>query len=287
MNNCFDCGSEVSEKARFCSACATQIKCKNCDEELRKGALVCEMCGEEPMRRQTQGQAINHIRYKDGRKLIDLDASFTNEFGGSAATVFAMIRGTQLPPAPSIRQQKGIANENDETNTKAEEIGEEEGAGLVIQLPPIKSSNISSNALLGSLFEQQADDSWVLINPVLKAKSKADFVKRATCLFLQYQHDAGNKPVPREDILGLLKNCGVYDSNVRAWFSSEKSLVRATAKDLTLILPGNQLVAEILQEMADDDMPNTWKVGTVQKGGRKSSPKKIREKQDVESEENS
>lgn len=287
MNNCFDCGAEVSEKARFCSACATQIRCKNCGEELRKDAIVCEMCGEEPMRRQAQGQAINHIRYKDGRKLIDLDASFTNEFGGSAATVFAMIRGTQLPAAPSIRQQKGIANKNDETNTKAEEIGEEENEGVVIQLPLVKSSNLGSSELLGSLFEQQADDSWILVNPVLKAKNKADFVKRATCLFLQYQHDFGNKPVPREDILGLLKNCGVYDSNVRAWFSSEKSLVRATAKDLTLILPGTQLVTEILQEMTNDEIPNTWKVGTVQKGGRKHSSKKSREKQDVESEENS
>lgn len=286
MNNCFDCGSEVSEKARFCSACATQIRCKNCDEELRKDAAVCEMCGEEPIRRQTQGQALNHIRFKDGRKLIDLDASFTNEFGGSAATVFAMIRGTQLPTAPSTRRQKGLANNNDETNTKAEELGEEEGEGVVIQLPPAKNSDFSSNELLGSLFEQQADDSWILVNPVLKARNKADFVKRATCLFLQYQHDAGNKPVPREDILGLLKNCGVYDSNVRAWFSSEKSLVRATAKDLTLILPGNQLVIEILQEMTNDDIPNTWKVGTVQKGGRKSSPKRGRGNQDIESKEN-
>ena len=279
LTNCFKCSQTLSEKARFCSNCATQVRCKYCSEDLVNGATFCEMCGEDVVKRQTQ--AMNNFKYTDGKKEIAIEASFTNEVGESAATIFAMIRGGQAPMRisnpmkGSVRLPKGILGQ-EELFTKAEVVDDDKETN-----PPAPAGKADATTFLRSLFEQN-EEGWMLVNPILKSKNKADFVKRLTCLFLQFNQDRGTKPVPRADVIKLLQDCSAYDANARTWFREEKTLIRTTAKDFTLILPGTQYVTEVLQEIQDDDVPNLWKVGTVSKTGRKSSTKKDRKKTEVE-----
>ncbi|RZK45013.1 MAG: zinc ribbon domain-containing protein [Hymenobacter sp.] len=282
LANCFSCDKPISEKARFCGKCGTNVRCKNCNEDLQKGDMMCEACGQEVVVRQDQNIAVvlNHIKYEDAKKGISLDARITDNFGANAAAVVGMLRGGQMP-APirlSNRSPKAIPGQeelfdpaevvNDEPNKTPATLGP-----LAPSNPPEETANTGKP--LHSLFEQR-DEEWVLVNPFLKAKSKADFVKRATCLFLQFQHDNGIKAVPRAEVIKLLQNCSAYDTNARDWFAKEKALLRATPNDLSLLLPGNQYVNKVMQEVLDDAIVNSWEVGTVRKTGRKPSAKKDR-----------
>lgn len=267
---CYACDNPVSEKARFCGKCATQVRCKSCGEDLVEGAIVCEICGEDVVVRQTQSTPMNRVKFRDGRKDIEIEALFTNEVGESAATMFAMMRGVPAPPRLPSRPNKATSGQGEifEPATVVNELPEFAAGPTAITSP------LRGNSLLQSLFELR-DEQWVLVNPNLKAKSKADYVKRATCLFLQFQFDNGVKLVPRGDVVKVLQNCSVYDTNARDWFAKEKSLLRATATDLSLLLPGHQYISEhLLPEIADDAVANAWKVGTVRKSPRKASSKK-------------
>lgn len=271
LTNCFNCDQPISEKARFCAKCTTQVRCKNCGEDLVSGGIACEMCGVEVTQREATATAstvpMNSFKYRDGKKDIDIDANFTNEVGAGAAQIFAMLRGGQaIPPMRMpIKASKAIGGQTEDLFSSAEVVNED-----VPEAAPLAVLNTS---LLSSLFERR-DEQWVLINPELKAKSKADFVRRATCFFLQFQFEKGITQVPRTEVVNLLKNCSVYDPNARDWFTKEKSLFRATLNDFSLLLPGHKYVKEVSPEVADDSIENTWEVGTKRKTSKKTSSKK-------------
>ena len=279
LTNCFTCDQPISEKARFCSKCGTNVRCKNCSEDLAKGDVVCEVCGQDVVTRQVQSTTVplNHIKYNDIKKGISLDALVTDTFGANAAAVVGVLRGNQMLPNPPVRASKSLLNDDsqEELGTSAQEVTEA-GSTTIVALPP-KSSGLEvedAEQLLSSLFELR-DEKWFLINPELKASSKSDFVKRAICLFLQFQNIQNIRQVPRADVITLLRNCSAWDANARDIISKTKSYIQASSSHLTLTLPGVRYANDVLAEAYNDEVPNVWIIGTTRKSPRKAG-KKIR-----------
>jgi hypothetical protein len=283
LENCFNCDQAISEKARFCGKCVTNVRCCNCGADLHADDRACEMCATEVVIKQTQqssnsaSSAPNHIIYSDAKKGINLEARVTDTFGTSAAALVGMIRGNQslinqaheMPIKMPARVQKGHEEENqEELGTSVEEISDK--ALIPAQLAPVSSS--SSEALISDLFEER-DDKWYLVNPEIKATSKSDFVKRAICLFLQFQHNRNIRQVPRTDVIELLRNCSAWDSNARDIISKTKSYIQTSASHLTLTLPGTRYANDVLAEVYNDEVSNAWKVGTTRRSPRKGAKK--------------
>ena len=60
---CFNCGKLLPERAKFCGACRTQIKCKECDATLEKGDEFCLECGAEVV--ALNNSALYHLNQCD------------------------------------------------------------------------------------------------------------------------------------------------------------------------------------------------------------------------------
>lgn len=287
--DCYNCGHSLSEKARFCSACKAQVRCKSCGEDLEANALACQICGEDVLPRDIGAPTLNRIKFTEDKKGRTFEAEFTDRVGESIGGTFAALLSKNSMSLP-IRQVKPVVPSNQgkfnyAEDVEAENSSENEEPSLQLPAPveihPETTSKSSTSEALKSLFEH-TDDGWILEEPELKALNKGDFMKRVTCLFLYFQHEQGLTPVPRQDVLAMLHHCGVYDGTVRRWFREEKSLIHATAKDLKLKLPGTQRAKEILSEMINAEIPSGWKIGTKGKGGRKAGSKKEKLTQPLE-----
>jgi len=64
FKKCRNCGCELADDARFCSACGTasgRTECRNCGCELANDARFCSTCGTAPGRTDSQPVMGTHV----------------------------------------------------------------------------------------------------------------------------------------------------------------------------------------------------------------------------------
>jgi len=274
MCPCPLCEKSTPSDMNFCIECDGQIKCLECESRLFRGKSYCLKCGKALVSRQ-ESVAQNHfVRTVEGEGATYKEHTELHVTNDAVGIFVPMVLspttpGYKLPSVPATTSTKTVDASFEELSGKIPESNRIQNSQQNIDKEQIESNKSSSNSTLASIF-QETENGWILYRPEIKALNKADFVRRLTCLFLQFNYERGNSSVPRTEIMNLLTYYGVNDGNTRIWIANEKILMQVTPKDLKLIGPGVQFVQQILGEISDNEKPSGWKIGTkVKRGTRK------------------
>lgn len=274
--NCPHCAQPLSERGSFCKACGAQARCMKCREVLEPGAVACVECGTrlgQPVTDPPNGVVPtiavpppnrNTLTYHEDRNSRRFEASLTDSAMEGLGDVFGelfaqrgvgriithpqlrtMVReevipngAKQLPPAPPA--------END--------LGTTAGAPTSDQPPSDKQRMLTVFSVSGNTLE--------LIDNRLKATSAADYYRRLTYLFLYAQELNGRTTTPKDQLLTLLKDAKVLDSNCRAWLKQKKGFTVDAEDRLKLNAAAREQAVKTLNETLDPNVTDGWNPDT-------------------------
>jgi hypothetical protein len=273
--NCPTCAEPLAERGVFCKACAAQARCMKCRELLEPGAIACVECGTrigppvEAANGTGQGSAPsasalpanrNTLTYNEDRNSRCFEASLTDSAMHGLGDVFGELfaqRGVgrtithatgktllrndvtlddlkQLPPAAPAPADHGAAN----PGTKAAPA--ETNKERILQI-------FSFN---GEVLE--------LTDNRLKGTTAADYYRRLTYLFLYANELHGRPTTPKDDLVAVLKEAKVYDTNCRTWLKLKKGFTVDTEDRLKLIAGAREQAVKSLNEALDSNVPDVW-----------------------------
>jgi hypothetical protein len=286
---CFNCQQPVTETAKFCGPCGTNIRCtdKECGQELYAEEAYCRECGKEVIVRRpsastttaTSGVPINTIRFRQDKSSTDLEINVTDVVGSSGVEILAaVLNGTAnrflpgnrrkpldiTPPIP-LNQTNLFNGEESEAEPDQKELPPASTAPPIVSTTPAPTDAITIN----DVFEA-SETGWFLQYTQLKGGDKQkDYIGRVVVLFLYYRHELGTSAVLKSDVNALVKDCSLNASNYSKWLLSDgKAFIASTGKTLTLNRAGIEKAKEILAEMADDNVPPGFKIGKRRKSPR-------------------
>src|SRR5262245_3199315 len=102
---CPSCKSILPERAVFCPACATQVRCKACHDLLEPKAHACVSCGSlvgelAPAslgnRAGVASRAVNTLQFEETDRRRSLRAEFTDEAVGSLSGTIGLLMAGRL-----------------------------------------------------------------------------------------------------------------------------------------------------------------------------------------------
>lgn len=105
MQTCPSCKSNISERAIYCSACGSPVRCKECSDILEPNARFCSTCrtrvgeagiGSETSNGKVSNHAANTIEFEETTKGRSLRASLTDTSVDSLSNAFGMFIGNRL-----------------------------------------------------------------------------------------------------------------------------------------------------------------------------------------------
>jgi len=281
--NCPSCGEQLSERGYFCKACATQARCMNCRELLETSAVACVECGTRigqrngasPIDHQpTDGSVTsmppnrNTLTYREDRNSRTFDASLTDSAMENLGDVFGELfaRAGGRPPQTHHRSQGEHEVElRRQLPPAPEQLGEQPPPA-----PTIESPGTDKYRLL-RLFNP-AGETFELIDNRLKAKNGSDYLRRLTYLFLYVQEVHGRAATPRADLLKLLKDAKMYDSNALTWLKKKVKFSVDGDDRLRLSAPGREEAVTALNQALDPNIPDDW--NPDKKTPQKRAPRK-------------
>jgi len=247
--SCFSCDQPIPAKANyyFCSKCFTQLKCKSCGESLGQGDLGCSNCGTPIVQKDIDSKAVNSIEFEQKGTNKSFKARFTDSVGenlvaslgglflGNGAykavqNPFSQTKGNQLPPSSTTARMKNDTGVED-----------------AIIVDP---NNDDLKGLLIKIFEAQ-DDKISLVNSRLKQSGKRDHAIRITILLLYAYTLTGKKQVKRTEVVDMLQDAAVYDTNFVGWLTKCDEIKKLDGDLLELNLPGKDAAVEILKEFGN------------------------------------
>lgn len=280
---CQFCNEQTPSDYSFCVHCEKQIKCRECGSKTYPGKGRCMECAKPLIdlakQEQSEQKPTNHFSRSISRQGDNYSETTEFDFTNDAAKIMAPYllpvssnKPNWFPPASDKTEEVdfkmiGSNQESNPEKTQEPKENKDSPAQDVLKFP-----EKSNSKFLMALF-QKSGESWVLDNSELKAINKGDFIKRLTCLFLQFRHNNGMVMVPRTEIIALLSYYSAYDGNVRKWFKKERTLMQVTEKELKLIGPGIQWVKQVIEELQDTKVAPGWKIGTVRKRSAKLTNK--------------
>lgn len=81
--SCYNCNNQLSERAKFCGSCRTQVRCKECSAELEQDNDFCIECATEVIKlaNTSDTQNLNTISIRETSSERHIEAKFSNEVG--------------------------------------------------------------------------------------------------------------------------------------------------------------------------------------------------------------
>ncbi len=262
--NCPNCSEPLSERGCFCRSCGSQARCRQCREVLESGAVACVECGTRlvegssgPIPQSVDGLSAqrNTISYQEDRNSKTFSASLTDNaiqhLGNALTELSDFLRGNSKPA-----QVRHIPQRDREVIEHPKELslpaaGEE-------SVPP---SPQSDGARVLNIF--RANGSMLdLIDNRLKAKNGSDYLRRLTYLFL-YAHELhGRSSTPKTELIAVLKEGKIWDSNASTWLKKKKGFKVDGDDRVELIGAGRDEAKKALNDALDSNVADEWNPDT-------------------------
>lgn len=275
MVNCPKCNASLVERGSFCKSCGAQARCLNCKDLLEPDAVACVECGTlvsqgkngaaPILRAEPVAAKRNTISFHEDRNSRTFSASLTDEAIGSMSdplAEFFVHRGAQRITTPRVPGPQDIVIEH----------GKALPPGAPSPPPPAPPAAETDDKLRAAKLFRENGQTLNLIDRRLKAKSGQDFVKRLTCLFL-YAHELhGRFQVPRADVIAVLKEGKIWDSNASTWLNKKIGFKADTEDRFELLGEGRDDAKKYLIEALDPNVQDEWspdKKGTAKRAPRK------------------
>ena len=278
--NCPFCGTSLPLRAIFCKSCTKQVRCKTCKDLLEPDSLVCISCGtrvgegenlsvvKEPTKPALVSN-MNTLEFDETRSSRSLRATLTDEAVRHLSDPFGMFmagrvadgaRKNRQPLSPVFRE---VTTEHDQlpsfTASKSDNWQADREAVIS------NREQRTDKDKLQKVFRYEGEQ-LRLYDSRLKATSKLDAARRLTYLLLYAYELEGRKSIPRDDLNEALKKVVLYDGNTSSWIGSSPDL-SIEAGEVSLRLPGQEQAREVLEEVLNPEIPNTWVLGTSKASG--------------------
>jgi len=250
-STCFNCDQPIPARTNyfFCSKCFTQLKCKNCNEPLEEGDLGCGNCGTPVVQKEADSKAINSIEFEQKGINKSFKARFTDTVGENlVASLGGLFLGNSNYKAVQNPFTQGQAKGNQlPVSSSTAKIKNDASVEDAIIIEP---NSDDLNGLLVKIFEAQ-DDKISLVNSRLKQSGKRDHAIRITILLLYAYNLTGKKQVKRTELVDMLQDAAVYDTNFVGWLTKCDEIKKLDGDLLELNLPGKDAAVEILKEFGN------------------------------------
>ncbi|MBL8240142.1 MAG: zinc ribbon domain-containing protein [Bryobacterales bacterium] len=277
---CPSCSQALGERGAFCKWCGAQARCTSCKEVLEPQAKACVECGTlvgAPLPAGDGGGAKasantpptelpakrNTITWREDRNSRDFQASLTDEsmqtVGGFFGELFANRVGRPMQPGMNrLFNRDGATIEINQPQLAAPEPAEQAGTAPAQppQAPPTPSET-DDKIRIGKLFRVNGE-ALNLIDRRLKAKNGQDYTRRLTYLFL-YAHELHRRyMIPRADVVAVLKEGKIWDSNASTWLKKNNGFKADGEDRLELLGEGRDDAKKFLIEAIDPNVQDEW-----------------------------
>jgi hypothetical protein len=284
--NCPRCSAALAERGSFCKACGVQARCRNCKDVLEPDAVACVECGTLVGTSNGNGASApesssgaqpaalpanrNTITWREDRNSRDFQASLTDEsmqtVGGFFGELFANRVSKPSPGTNRLftRDQHSIDITHQLTPPEQE----------AHHTPPPPSTETDDKVRIGKLFRENGQ-TLNLIDRRLKAKSAQDAIRRLTYLFLYANELHGRYSTLRSDVIAVLKEGKIWDSNASTWLKKKIGFKVDSEERMELLGEGRDDAKKYLVEALDPSIADDWtpdKKGTVKRAPRKKKP---------------
>lgn len=290
--NCPKCSATLVERGSFCKACGAQARCQNCKDVLEPDAVACVECGTlvgtgpatngvsatEPTSPSTAlPPNRNTITWREDRNSRDFQASLTDEsmqtVGGSFGELFANRVGKPSPGMNRLfnREQNSVDITHQLTPSEQET---QQHNPPPPPTPPPPSTETDDKFRIAKLFRENGQ-TLNLIDRRLKAKNAQDAIRRLTYLFLYANELHGRFSTLRSDVIAVLKEGKIWDSNASTWLKKKIGFKVDGEERMELLGEGRDDAKKYLVEALDPSIADDWtpdKKGTVKRAPRKKKP---------------
>lgn len=270
MYACPSCNNAISDRAIFCGACSKQARCKACHELLESNARACVICGTllgegQPANGHPQENfagSKNTFFLKETSNTRTVEVSFSDSAIVNLGDVLGYVASTRLGKRKTATDQNSSQLLLPGASLDLDAVDVEEPSSVISRVPE-PSVNLQTTGERGQLREVFAQDGerLVLDNLRLKASGQLDAGRRLVYLFL-YTHELdGHQQVSRDAINEVLKDVGLFDSNISNWISTSPDLRESNENGQSMFRlrkTGRDEAKRVLAEVLDDKVLDTW-----------------------------
>ncbi|MDD2796987.1 MAG: hypothetical protein PHV20_00185 [Bacteroidales bacterium] len=237
---------QINSKIYFCPFCLTQIKCKNCDELLLKGAKGCISCGTPIGNFQDKNQTeLNQIEFEQKGEFRKFKATFTDTVGQDLVATFGVIVGVGAQVHKRKLTQMNFLKTNSTT------ILQENGQ---FQESEILEEDEELVEALRSIFKIDGEN-LIFQTSNLKDRSKLDKeIRMSLLVLLGYKYLHNSDEIKRQTLTDTLKKSKLNSSNFRRWISKCDEIVQLKGGLISLTPTGNTNALKILNEIIDSNI---------------------------------
>lgn len=147
---CFSCTKNLPEKARFCNACLTQVRCKECSALLEKDAIGCMECGTPIVLRNGNSQPsssnFNTISIHESAMERKIEARFSDNVGKDLTGILRDAMLTRRPAIPNYSSSTPEMNGVEDTVYQEIETSKAESKERVNNSVGEKASELPTEA---------------------------------------------------------------------------------------------------------------------------------------------
>lgn len=271
---CYACQSGVTDKDNFCASCGEKLKCPKCSHRFVEKVKFCSSCGTSVANTNAAIAAPNSIRYRETVDERVFDASFSNEIGDKVARTFDdVIKSRNGLPQGGLNTREQLPSATNDSAAHSMN-------GHSSAPPPIVAATGNSLSVLRTIFSRN-ERGVIIQEPRLKATGKLDYAARIAYLFVLYCELDQQQPAQRSELMSLLKEATVYDSNYRKFIGRKKSDFDLKRSTMAFKNPGREKAIGMLQELNESGREDAWLPGH----GKSSSKKKRTPDDPLEAEE--
>jgi hypothetical protein len=255
--NCTSCTATLAERGYYCAACATQVRCKHCQEPLELHARACIMCGTSTGQNGTSTAgngkptaAINTLELEEDLKSRTVRLHLTDHAVAHVGDALTAVFADRLAGKPRTTQR--IIQHVDTTPPLLPPPASEDTTTLLETAAPSRTAPTETDTdrqRLRQVFEYDTDE-LRLEEDRLKADSGLEYARRLTYLFLYAHELEGRKPVPYASLKRVLETAKIWDANTRHALL-HKFAVEISDDQIRLKPKGRELAISALNEILD------------------------------------